>query len=65
VPDALPATEGGPREDGKMFRMVRGYRPLLAVGYLGSEEIMVVERPLVDVLATLTPPYVSEKYGQT
>ncbi|KAH8835371.1 WD40-repeat-containing domain protein [Flagelloscypha sp. PMI_526] len=65
MPGALPATEGGPGGDGRMFRMVRGYRPLLAVGYLGSEEIMVVERPLVDVLATLTPPYVSEKYGQT
>lgn len=52
-------------EEGKNFKMVRGYRPILAVAYLGPSEIVVVERPLVDVLATLTPPYFSEKYGKT
>lgn len=45
------------------FRMVTHYRPILHVDFLGPGELVVVERPLVDVLATLPPAYFKPKYG--
>ncbi|KAJ7225739.1 WD40-repeat-containing domain protein [Mycena pura] len=44
-------------------RMVTHYRPILHVDFLGPGELVVVERPLVDVLATLPPAYFAHKYG--
>jgi U3 small nucleolar RNA-associated protein 4 len=45
------------------FKMVTQYRPILHVDFLGPGELVVVERPLVDVLATLPPAYFKPKYG--
>jgi len=45
------------------FKMITHYRPILHVDFLGPGELVVVERPLVDVLATLPPAYFKHKYG--
>jgi U3 small nucleolar RNA-associated protein 4 len=45
------------------FRLVTRYRPLLLVEYLGPGELLVVERPLVDLLSTLPPAYFKATYG--
>ncbi|KAK7064410.1 WD-repeats-region domain-containing protein [Favolaschia claudopus] len=47
------------------FRMITHYRPILYVDFLAAGELVVVERPLVDVLATLPPAYFVNKYGAT
>ncbi|KAL1740555.1 WD40-repeat-containing domain protein [Schizophyllum fasciatum] len=60
------APEGGEEEDERRerdFRMVTHYRPVLQVDFLDSGELVVVERPLVDVLALLPPAYYKSKYG--
>ena len=43
--------------------MITHYRPVLHVDFLDSGELVVVERPLVDVLALLPPAYYKSKYG--
>jgi U3 small nucleolar RNA-associated protein 4 len=45
------------------FKMVTHYRPILFVDFLAAGELVVVERPLVDVLAVLPPAYFKHKYG--
>lgn len=45
------------------FKMVTHYRPILHVDFLGPGELIIVERPLVDVLAMLPPAYFKPKYG--
>lgn len=45
------------------FKMVMHYRPLLHVAFLQDGELLAVERPLIDVLATLPPAYFKHKYG--
>ncbi|KAF7306724.1 WD-REPEATS-REGION domain-containing protein [Mycena indigotica] len=45
------------------LKMVTHYRPILHLDFLGAGEVVVVERPLVDVLATLPPAYFVHKYG--
>lgn len=50
-------------EQDSNFKMVTHYRPILHVDFLGPGELVVVERPLVDVLATLPPAYFKPKYG--
>jgi U3 small nucleolar RNA-associated protein 4 len=45
------------------FKMITHYRPILFVDYLTAGELVVVERPLVDVLSTLPPAYFKHKYG--
>ncbi|KAJ7042469.1 WD40-repeat-containing domain protein [Mycena alexandri] len=50
-------------EDNVNFKMVTRYRPILHVDFLAPGELVVVERPLVDVLATLPPAYFVHKYG--
>lgn len=47
------------------FKMITHYRPILFVDYLGAGELVVVERPLVDILSTLPPAYFKHKYGAT
>ncbi|KAJ4476737.1 WD40 repeat-like protein [Lentinula aciculospora] len=53
----------GVEERHKELKMITQYRPVLFVDYLGPGELLVVERPLVDVLATLPPAYFRHKYG--
>ncbi|KAJ7431800.1 quinon protein alcohol dehydrogenase-like superfamily [Mycena galericulata] len=50
-------------EDHANFKMVTHYRPILHLDFLAPGELVVVERPLVDVLATLPPAYFVHKYG--
>ncbi|KZP32200.1 hypothetical protein FIBSPDRAFT_723294 [Athelia psychrophila] len=55
---------GAPEEEANNdFKMVTHYRPILHVEFLAPGELVVVERPLVDVLATLPPAYFKPKYG--
>lgn len=44
-------------------RLISHYRPILHVDFLDDGELVVVERPLVDVLSTLPPAYFKHKYG--
>ncbi|OBZ79661.1 U3 small nucleolar RNA-associated protein 4 [Grifola frondosa] len=55
--------EEGQQQQENSFRMVTQYRPVLFVDYLAPGELVVVERPLVDVLAKLPPAYFKPKYG--
>lgn len=50
-------------EQGKEFKMITHYRPILCADFLAPGELVVVERPLIDVLATLPPAYFRHKYG--
>ncbi|KAJ3795815.1 WD40-repeat-containing domain protein [Lentinula aff. detonsa] len=50
-------------EEPKELKMITQYRPVLFVDYMGPGELIVVERPLVDVLANLPPAYFRHKYG--
>ena len=47
------------------FKLVTHYRPLLFVDFIAPGELIVVERPLVDVLAKLPPAYFKPRYGAT
>lgn len=58
---ALPPTSGV--DDPGDFKMITHYRPILFVDYLAAGELVVVERPLIDVLSTLPPAYFKHKYG--
>lgn len=49
----------------KDFKMITSYRPILAVGFMEPGELVVVERPLVDVLSRLPPAYFKHKYGKS
>ncbi|GLB36397.1 putative WD40 repeat-like protein [Lyophyllum shimeji] len=54
-----------PTADGNSgdFKMVTHYRPILHVDFLAAGELVVVERPLVDVLSDMPPAYFKHKYG--
>jgi len=45
--------------------MVTHYRPILLADFVGEGELVIVERPLVDVLATLPPAFFKHKYGSS
>jgi U3 small nucleolar RNA-associated protein 4 len=47
------------------LKILTHYRPVLAVDFIGDSELVVVERPLVDVLASLPPAYFKHKYGRS
>jgi U3 small nucleolar RNA-associated protein 4 len=36
---------------------------MLFLDFLTNGELVVVERPLIDILSTLPPPYFKPKYG--
>ncbi|KAF8168321.1 WD40-repeat-containing domain protein [Crassisporium funariophilum] len=57
---------GGVGEEERQWRdykMVTQYRPIMCCGFLAKDELVVVERPLMDVLSTLPPAYFKHKYG--
>ena len=45
------------------FKLITQYRQILLAEFLAAGELVVVERPLMDVLAGLPPPYYKPKYG--
>lgn len=47
------------------FKVVTHYRPILFADFIGPKELVIVERPLVDVLSKLPPAYFKPKYGKT
>lgn len=51
--------------DARKLHMVTRYRPILALDFVGPGELVLVERPLVDVLSKLPPAFFKPKYGQT
>jgi U3 small nucleolar RNA-associated protein 4 len=50
-------------EQTRDVKVITQYRPLLLVDFLEAGEMVVVERPLADVLASLPPAYFKHKYG--
>jgi U3 small nucleolar RNA-associated protein 4 len=58
--DALESNLSGHQREPKV---ITHYRPNLFAGFIGPRELVVVERPLVDVLAALPPAYFKHKYG--
>jgi U3 small nucleolar RNA-associated protein 4 len=53
----------GNQEGELFFSMFTQYRNVLGVEFINSDEMVVVERPLLDVLSTLPPAYFKAKYG--
>lgn len=51
--------------EARNLRMVTNYRPILASDFVGPRELVLVEKPLVDVLLKLPPAFFKSKYGQT
>ncbi|KAI1797668.1 WD40 repeat-like protein [Ganoderma leucocontextum] len=57
--------EGQQEVQQRNFKLVTHYRPLLFVDFVAPGELVVIERPLVDILAKLPPAYFKPKYGAT
>ncbi|KAH7883891.1 WD40 repeat-like protein [Phlebopus sp. FC_14] len=51
--------------EARNLRIVTHYRPILALEFLGPGELVLIERPLVDVLSKLPPAFFTPKYGRT
>jgi U3 small nucleolar RNA-associated protein 4 len=51
------------RESTHNFKLVTQYRQILLAEFLSPGELVVVERPLIDVLLNLPPAYYKPKYG--
>lgn len=47
------------------FKFVNQYRSLMFMDYISPGELVVVERPLVDVLSKMPPAFFKPKYGAT
>jgi U3 small nucleolar RNA-associated protein 4 len=47
------------------FKIVTHYRPILFLEFFGPREMVILERPLVDVLSGLPPAYFRPKYGRS
>ena len=67
-PEAVPSGLGdGEEDEGKGAEMGlevwRKYRNILAVDFFDSKEMVIVERPFMDVMARLPPAYFKFKYG--
>lgn len=53
------------KSENDAFNMITRYSSILHVGLIGSQELVIVERPLMDVMGILPPAYFKPKYGQT
>lgn len=49
----------------KNFTVLTHYRPLLFVDFLDCGEMVVVERPLLDVMSAMPPAFFKPKYGSS
>ncbi|KAJ3183700.1 U3 small nucleolar RNA-associated protein [Gaertneriomyces sp. JEL0708] len=45
------------------FSMTYRYGPIMGLGYIGEDELIVVERPVLDVLKDVGGAYYKKKYG--
>lgn len=45
------------------FRFVRKYQPIIGMDFINEAEMVVVERPLADILVTLPNAFFKPKYG--
>ncbi|CAL1696492.1 unnamed protein product [Somion occarium] len=55
---------GGQQErQTRNFKLITHYRPILFVDFIAAGELVIVERPLVDVLSKLPPAFFKPKYG--
>ena len=45
------------------FKLVSRYRPILKVDFLDAGELLVIERPLLDILRELPPTFFKPRYG--
>ena len=63
IPAPVPGAEENEERQWRDYKMITQYRPILACDFLTKDELVVVERPLVDVLLTLPPAYFKHKYG--
>ncbi|THH02514.1 hypothetical protein EW026_g402 [Hermanssonia centrifuga] len=64
-PNLVSLTEDTAEKTPQNFKMVTHYRPIIFVDFIAPAELVVVERPLVDVLAKLPPAFFKPKYGAT
>ena len=65
--NARQANKNGDADSSKArasFSFVTRYRPILFADFLRANELVVVERPLVDLMATLPPAFFKPKYGK-
>lgn len=68
-PVPVPAQEGEDEQEQPLqhspnnFKIITTYRPILFAEFIAPGEMVVVERPLVDVLAKMPPAYFKPKYG--
>lgn len=46
-------------------RIITHYRSILALDFLKTGELLMVERPLIDMLSKLPPAFFKPKYGRT
>ena len=61
---SVTAAAGGDEErPWRDEKLIMQYRPIACCDFLAKDELVVVERPLVDILATLPPAYFKHKYG--
>lgn len=51
--------------DARNLRMVTHYRAILVMDFLKPGELVLVERPLVDLLSKLPPAFFKPKYGKS
>ena len=61
--DGDEAEVGLEDEDISNFKLVTRYRPILRADFLDAGELLVVERPLLDVLRGLPPAFFKPRYG--
>lgn len=60
---SAPPPAPGVDDSSRDCKMITHFRPILFVDFLTAGELVVVERPLADVLSTLPPAYFRHKYG--
>lgn len=63
VTAAAAAAAGDEERPLRDDKLIMQYRPIACCDFLAKDELVVVERPLVDILATLPPAYFKHKYG--
>jgi len=66
--EAVPSgLDDGEEDEGKGTEMGlkvwTKYRNMLAVDFLDSKEMVIIERPFMDIMSTLPPAYFNFKYG--